>query len=103
MNYYNLLKISNIIRNPRFKFLGLYALHQLRRRYLSVYFDPINACNLRCKMCYFTDIDYVKNTKGFFFGGGVAIACKGSFGQGIETANRMWCRTDAFRRVELCN
>lgn len=41
-------------------------LHKLNMRYLAVHFDPINACNLRCKMCYFTDDDYVKKLKGVF-------------------------------------
>ncbi|MDB2613453.1 hypothetical protein N9Y89_01815 [bacterium] len=29
-------------------------------------FTLVNACNLRCKMCYFTDKDYVKKLKGIF-------------------------------------
>ncbi len=66
MNYYKLLKINAIIKNPRIKFLGLYILHKLNKRYISVQFDPINACNFRCKMCYFTDKEYVKKTKGVF-------------------------------------
>jgi molybdenum cofactor biosynthesis enzyme MoaA len=33
-------------------------------RYLAVNLDPVMACNLRCKMCYFTDEDYVKTLKG---------------------------------------
>jgi molybdenum cofactor biosynthesis enzyme MoaA len=35
-------------------------------RYLAVKLDPVLACNLRCKMCYFTDADYVKTLKGQF-------------------------------------
>jgi len=66
MNYYKLLKINNLIKNPRLKFLGLMIFHVLKKRYISVQFDPINACNLRCKMCYFTDKDYVKKLKGLF-------------------------------------
>lgn len=66
MNYYLLLKLNNLIKNPRLKFLGLLIYHTLGKRYISVQFDPINACNLRCKMCYFTDKDYVKKLKGLF-------------------------------------
>lgn len=66
MKYYSLLKLNGLIKSPRIKFLGLFFLHKLGKRYLSVHFDPINACNLRCKMCYFTDKDYVKRTKGIF-------------------------------------
>ena len=66
MNYYRLLKLNGIIKNQRIKFLGLFLLHKLGRRYLAVNFDPVMACNLRCKMCYFTDADYVKKLKGIF-------------------------------------
>lgn len=66
MNYYLLLKLNNFVKNPRLKFLGLLMYHVLKKRYISVQFDPVNACNLRCKMCYFTDKDYVKTLKGIF-------------------------------------
>lgn len=63
---YFLLKLNTLIKNHRVKFFGLWLLHKLNRRYLSVNFDPVNACNLRCKMCYFTDENYVKKLKGVF-------------------------------------
>lgn len=66
MNYYKLLKLNSLIKNPRIKLLGIFILHIFNKRYLAVHFDPINACNLRCKMCYFTDKDYVKKLKGVF-------------------------------------
>jgi len=66
MKIYRLLKLNAMIKNHRVKFLGLYILHKLGKRYLAVNFDPVNACNLRCKMCYFTDKDYVKRLKGIF-------------------------------------
>lgn len=66
MNYYKLLKLNTLIKNPRIKLMGLYFLHILNKRYLAVHFDPVNACNLRCKMCYFTDEEYVKKLKGVF-------------------------------------
>ncbi|MGY0391322.1 radical SAM protein [Bizionia sp. KMM 8389] len=46
--------------------MGLYLLHTFNQRYLAVNLDPVMACNLRCKMCYFTDADYVKTLKGQF-------------------------------------
>ena len=55
-----------MIKNHRVKFLGLWLLHILKKRYLSVNFDPVLACNLRCKMCYFTDENYSKDLKGVF-------------------------------------
>ncbi|WP_282134812.1 radical SAM protein [Seonamhaeicola maritimus] len=33
---------------------------------MAVNLDPVLACNLRCKMCYFTDEEYVKKIKGQF-------------------------------------
>ena len=66
MNVYSLLKLNRLLKNHRIKFLGLFLLHKLNKRYLAVHFDPVNACNLRCKMCYFTDEDYIKKLKGTF-------------------------------------
>lgn len=64
MNIYKLLRLNRVIKNHRIKFFGLYLLHQFNGRYLAVNLDPIMACNLRCKMCYFTDPDYVRSIKG---------------------------------------
>ena len=66
MNIYKLLQLNRKIKNHRIKFLGLFLLHKFNKRYLAVNLDPVMACNLRCKMCYFTDKDYVKKLKGIF-------------------------------------
>ena len=66
MNIYKLLQINRKIKSHRIKFLGLFLLHKFNKRYLAVNLDPVLACNLRCKMCYFTDEDYVKTLKGQF-------------------------------------
>jgi MoaA/NifB/PqqE/SkfB family radical SAM enzyme len=66
MNIYKLLKLNRVVKNHRIKFLMLYLLHKFKMRYLAVNLDPVMACNLRCKMCYFTDADYVKTLKGQF-------------------------------------
>lgn len=50
--------------NIRLKFAILATLHLLRKRYIGVYIDPILACNLRCKMCYFSDPEKQKEMKG---------------------------------------
>jgi len=39
-------------------------LHLFGGRYLAVFLDPVLACNLRCKMCYFSDPEYRKRAKG---------------------------------------
>jgi len=66
MDIYRFIKLSFLIKSPRLKFLGLFILHITKQRYLALHFDPVNACNLRCKMCYFSDKDYVKKLKGVF-------------------------------------
>jgi len=67
MDIYKLLKFNNFIKSHRIKFFGLWLLSVLDKRYLAIQFDPVLACNLRCKMCYFTDEEYVrKNMKGIF-------------------------------------
>lgn len=46
------------------KLVGLAALMAARRRTIGVFMDPVNACNLRCKMCYFSDPSYRKAIVG---------------------------------------
>lgn len=67
MDIYKILKFNNAIKSHRLKFFGLWLLSIFNKRYLSIQFDPVLACNLKCKMCYFTDSEYVKaNMKGIF-------------------------------------
>lgn len=66
MNLYKLIKVNQLIKSHHLKFFGIYLLHITKKRYLAIHFDPVNACNLRCKMCYFTDKDYIKKLKGIF-------------------------------------
>ncbi len=67
MDNYKLLKINQSIKSHRIKFLGLWLLSVLNKRYIAIHMDPVLACNLRCKMCYFTDEEFVRKTmKGMF-------------------------------------
>jgi molybdenum cofactor biosynthesis enzyme MoaA len=84
MNVYKLLKINRLIKNHRIKFFGLYLLHKLNQRYLAVNLDPVLACNLRCKMCYFTDEDYVKTLKGQFTEGDINRVAKVIFKRALK-------------------
>jgi molybdenum cofactor biosynthesis enzyme MoaA len=61
---YRLLKLNRFVRSRRIKNLGIFILHLLGGRYLAVFLDPVLACNLRCKMCYFSDPEYRKRAKG---------------------------------------
>ena len=84
MNIYRLLRLNKKIKNHRIKFLGLFLLHKLNKRYLAVNLDPIMACNLRCKMCYFTDADYVKTLKGQLKDDDLKIIAKSIFGRALK-------------------
>lgn len=66
MNIYTLLKLYRKVKSPRIKLLGILALHLFGRRYINVFLDPVRGCNLRCKMCYFSDPETRKEMRGLF-------------------------------------
>lgn len=66
MNIYKLLKLNQIIKSHRVKFFGIWILSIFNRRFYSIQFDPVLACNYKCKMCYFTDPEALKKLKGIF-------------------------------------
>lgn len=84
MNIYKLLQLNRKIKSHRIKFLGLYLLHKFNKRYLAVNLDPVLACNLRCKMCYFTDADYVKTLKGQFKEGDLEQVARTIFNRALK-------------------
>jgi MoaA/NifB/PqqE/SkfB family radical SAM enzyme len=92
MNVYKLLQLNRRIKNHRIKFLGLYLLHKLNKRYLAVNLDPVLACNLRCKMCYFTDVDYVKTLKGQFKEEDLELVAKSIFNRALKL--QLGCGTE---------
>lgn len=56
MKLYSLLKLAGGNRiPPGLKIFGLAAMYGLGRRVVGVFMDPVMSCNLRCKMCYFSD------------------------------------------------
>ena len=59
-------------------------LHKFNKRYLAVNLDPVMACNLRCKMCYFTDADYVKTLKGQFKDEDLDLVAKSIFKRALK-------------------
>lgn len=81
-----------MIKNHRIKFLGLYLLHKFNKRYLAVNLDPVMACNLRCKMCYFTDSDYVKTLKGQFKEEDLELVAKAIFKRALKL--QLGCGTE---------
>lgn len=65
MNIYKLLKLASCGKIPPFvKLLGLWAMHITGRRYIGIFFDPVLACNLRCRMCYFSNESRRKELSG---------------------------------------
>lgn len=66
MDFYKILSTVQNIKNHRIKFFGLWVFNLLDKRYLNVQFDPVLACNFKCKMCYFTDPEAIKTLKGVF-------------------------------------
>ncbi len=84
MNIYRLLKLNWMIKNPRIKFFGLFLLHKTNQRYIAVNFDPVMACNLRCKMCYFTDENYTRKIKGVFPKEDLAVLANTMFGRALK-------------------
>lgn len=55
MNIYHLLRLASGKMPPRLKLLGLWAMLVSGRRMTGIFVDPVMACNLRCRMCYFSD------------------------------------------------
>ncbi|MCH5239802.1 MAG: radical SAM protein [Muribaculaceae bacterium] len=65
MDIYKIIKLVGINKVPGFvKLLGLWSLIKLKRRFLGVFIDPVAACNLRCKMCYFSNPQKRSQLKG---------------------------------------
>ncbi|HKY19204.1 MAG TPA: radical SAM protein [Rhizomicrobium sp.] len=53
--------------SPRLKFAAILAADLLGLRHLIVRLDPVNGCNLRCGMCFFSDPDWrSEHMKGRF-------------------------------------
>jgi len=84
MNIYKLLQLNRKIKSHRIKFFALFLLHKFNKRYLAVNLDPVMACNLRCKMCYFTDADYVKTLKGQFKDQDLELVAKSIFKRALK-------------------
>lgn len=55
MEFYKLFKKVIGIKNPRIRLLILAAGKLIGYRYIGIYIDPVMACNIRCRMCYFSD------------------------------------------------
>lgn len=79
MDFYKILRTAQNIKSHRVKFFGLWVFNVLNKRHLNVQFDPVLACNFKCKMCYFTDPDALKKLKGIFKKEDLEIVAKSIF------------------------
>jgi MoaA/NifB/PqqE/SkfB family radical SAM enzyme len=63
---YKLIKLNRLVRSYRVKFFGVWIADLVGLRHLFLRLDPVNACNLKCGMCYFSDKAYAKKIRGRF-------------------------------------
>lgn len=55
MEFYRIIKRVARCRSSRLRLLMLWGARVMGRRSVGVYIDPVLACNLRCRMCAFSD------------------------------------------------
>lgn len=80
MNLYKLMKMAVGHGLPRpVKLAGLAAMFRLRRRTAGVFLDPVMACNLRCRMCYFSDPVKRASMKGIMSDSQLDVCAKSIF------------------------
>lgn len=84
MNIYNILRKFYHIKSKRFKLLAILLAHIARRRYIGVFFDPVLACNIRCKMCYFSDSEKRKQLHGIADSQFVEATAKAMFNRALK-------------------
>lgn len=66
------------------KLVGLATMFRLRRRTAGVFLDPILSCNLRCRMCYFSDPEKRASMKGIMADEELQICAKALFPYAIK-------------------
>ena len=65
-NSETLHRLNRFITNPRVKFFAALLFDLASVRYTIVRLDPVSACNLRCRMCHFSDPNWRgANAKGW--------------------------------------
>lgn len=84
MNFYTLLRLNKKIKNPTLKLIGIYILHRLGKRHLSIRIDPSLNCNLFCRMCYFSSMEQRKKMNGIIPGGEFISIAKVLFPKALQ-------------------
>lgn len=84
-NIYNKLRLVATGRIPGWlKLAGLAAMIVARRRAIGIFIDPVDACNLRCRMCYFSDPDHVRAARGRLSDADIDRACAALFHRALK-------------------
>lgn len=69
MKIYKLIKLAGLNSIPApLKLLGLWSLLVGKRRLIGVFLDPVLGCNIRCRMCYFSDPEKRRQMHGVISG-----------------------------------
>src|SRR5882724_6280916 len=55
------VRLNRLIASNRLKFLAVLAADLVGARHLILRLDPVQACNLRCGMCYFSDDKWLEH------------------------------------------
>lgn len=85
MKIYNLIRLAGRNHIPgSVKLLGLASMLGLGRRVAGVFLDPVMACNLRCRMCYFSDADRRKTLSGVMSDEEFDLVAKALFGAALK-------------------
>jgi MoaA/NifB/PqqE/SkfB family radical SAM enzyme len=80
-----LLNLNRMIPSNRLKFLAVYFADLLGIRHTIVRFDPVNVCNLRCGMCFFSNDKWREaNTGGRFTDEEIDVLAKEFFPRAIS-------------------
>lgn len=62
----SVIKAKHLYKQSTPKTVWNMVVTYFKQTVFGVYFDRVMACNLRFKMCYFTDASYTNNLKGVF-------------------------------------
>lgn len=85
LNIYKLIKMATGNRLPQpLRMLGLWGMHVAGKRTIGIFIDPVMACNLRCKMCYFSDAEKRASMKGKMDAGQLDMVEKALFHRGLK-------------------
>ena len=85
MDIYKALRFVAGNRLPApLKLLGVWGMHIARRRTIGVFIDPALGCNLRCRMCYFSDPEKRRSMHGLMTRGQIDRGAKALFHRALK-------------------